>query len=124
MKLDESWVQSTPTTCWTVSLKHSASANNENFEAIGMILTGKRALITGGTKGIGAAIAVDLARAGCDVAINGRHDDASAAAVRQAIATTGRKCESITADVARPDDIDRLVREAEAGLGGLDILVH
>jgi NAD(P)-dependent dehydrogenase (short-subunit alcohol dehydrogenase family) len=89
-----------------------------------MNLAGKRALITGGTKGIGAAIAIDLAREGCDVAINGRHDDASATAVRQAIAATGRKCVSIVADVARPEDIDRLVREAEAGLGGLDILVH
>ncbi len=89
-----------------------------------MNLTGKRALITGGTKGIGAAIAIDLARQGCDVAMNGRHDDESAAAVRQEIAATGRKCVSIVADVARPDDVDRLVREAEAGLGGLDILVH
>ena len=40
------------------------------------------------------------------------------------IAATGRKCVTIIADVARPDDVDRLVREAETGLGGLDILVH
>ena len=77
-----------------------------------MILTGKRALVTGGTKGIGAAIAIDLARQGCDVAINGRHDDASAAAVRQEIAATGRKCVSIIADVAQPEDVDRLVRRS------------
>jgi 3-oxoacyl-[acyl-carrier protein] reductase len=89
-----------------------------------MILTGKRALITGGTKGIGAAIAIDLARQGCDVAVNGRHDDAAAADVRQAIAATGRKCIFVIADVTKPDDIDRLVAEAEAGHGGLDILVH
>jgi 3-oxoacyl-[acyl-carrier protein] reductase len=89
-----------------------------------MILTGKRALITGGTKGIGAAIAIDLARQGCDVAINGRHNDASIVAVRQAIEATGRKCVSIIADVARSEDIDRIVGEAETGLGGLDILVH
>jgi NAD(P)-dependent dehydrogenase (short-subunit alcohol dehydrogenase family) len=89
-----------------------------------MILSGKRALVTGGTKGIGAAIAIDLAQQGCDVAINGRHDDAQMAAVRQAVEATGRKCVSIIADVAQPEDIDRLVREAEAGLGGLDVLVH
>ena len=89
-----------------------------------MILTGKRALITGGTKGIGAAIAIDLARQGCDVAINGRNDDASAAAVRTEIEATGRKCVLIVADVARPEEVDRLIREAEAGLDGLDILVH
>jgi NAD(P)-dependent dehydrogenase (short-subunit alcohol dehydrogenase family) len=89
-----------------------------------MILTGKRALITGGTKGIGAAIAIDLARQGCDVAVNGRYDDTSAAAVRQEISATGRKCVSIIADVAKPEEVDRVVSEAEAGLGGLDILIH
>ncbi|MEX2309583.1 MAG: SDR family NAD(P)-dependent oxidoreductase [Pirellulales bacterium] len=89
-----------------------------------MNLTGKRALITGGTKGIGAAIAVDLARQGCDVAINGRHEDDSAAAVKQAVANAGRKCVTVIADVARPDEVERIVRDAEAGLGGLDILVH
>jgi NAD(P)-dependent dehydrogenase (short-subunit alcohol dehydrogenase family) len=89
-----------------------------------MILAGKRALVTGGTKGIGAAIAIDLARQGCDVAINSRHDDASASAVRQPITATGRKCVTIVADVARPEEVDRLVREAQTVLNGLDILVH
>jgi NAD(P)-dependent dehydrogenase (short-subunit alcohol dehydrogenase family) len=89
-----------------------------------MLLTNKRALITGGTKGIGAAIAVDLARQGCDVAINGRHDDDSAAGVQHAIESAGRTCVKIIADVARPDEVERLVREAEAALGGLNILVH
>lgn len=89
-----------------------------------MNLSGKRALVTGGTKGIGAAIAIDLAAQGCDVAINGRNDDADAASVRQAIAALGRKCLMIVADVARPEDADRCVGEAESGLGGLDVLVH
>lgn len=89
-----------------------------------MNLAGKRALITGGTKGIGAAIAVDLARQGCDVAVNGRNEDESTAAVKQAVTTAGRKCVAVVADVSRPDEVERLVRDAEAGLGGLDILVH
>ncbi|MCI0333816.1 MAG: SDR family oxidoreductase [Planctomycetes bacterium] len=89
-----------------------------------MNLTNKRALITGGTKGIGAAIAVDLARQGCDVVINGRNDDESAAAARQSISAAGRKCVTVLGDVARPDDVDRLVRETEASLGGIDILIH
>jgi NAD(P)-dependent dehydrogenase (short-subunit alcohol dehydrogenase family) len=89
-----------------------------------MLLTNKRALITGGTKGIGAAIAVDLARRGCDVAINGRFDDELAANVEQAIAKTGRKCVKIIADVARPADCERTIREAVEKLGGLDVLVH
>jgi NAD(P)-dependent dehydrogenase (short-subunit alcohol dehydrogenase family) len=89
-----------------------------------MELLGKRAFVTGGTKGIGAAIAIDLARQGCDVAINGRYDDAAAAEVREAIAATGRKCAVVVADVARPEEADRSFREAVAALGGIDILVH
>lgn len=89
-----------------------------------MDLINKRAFITGGTKGIGAAIAVDLAQQGCDVAINGRFDDESAAEVRQALTAAGRKCATIIADVARPADAERSVHEAAAALGGLDILVH
>jgi NAD(P)-dependent dehydrogenase (short-subunit alcohol dehydrogenase family) len=89
-----------------------------------MLLTNKRALITGGTKGIGAAIAIDLARHGCNVAINGRYDDEAAHAVEQAIATTGRTCINIVADVARHEDAERLVHEAQAALGGIDVLVH
>ena len=89
-----------------------------------MHLTGKRALVTGGTKGIGAAIAVDLATHGCDVAINGRHDDADAARVKQAITSLGRKCVFSMADVTRPEEVERLVREAETALGGIDVLVH
>jgi NAD(P)-dependent dehydrogenase (short-subunit alcohol dehydrogenase family) len=89
-----------------------------------MNLSGKRALVTGGTRGIGGAIAIDLARQGCDVAINGRNDDEAAAAVRQAIATTSRKCLTLIGDVSRPDEVERIVRETESSLGGLDILVH
>jgi NAD(P)-dependent dehydrogenase (short-subunit alcohol dehydrogenase family) len=89
-----------------------------------MILTGKRALVTGGTKGIGAAIAIDLARQGCDVAINGRYEDQSAAVVRQAIEAAGRKCVLTIGDVAQAEDVDRLACDAETSLGGLDILVH
>lgn len=89
-----------------------------------MNLTGKRALITGGTKGIGAAVAIDLARQGCDVAINGRHDDQFTAEVRKAITAAGRKCVVTVGDVARPEAAERCVSESAAALGGLDILVH
>ena len=83
-----------------------------------MILTDKRALITGGTKGIGAAVAIDLARQGCDVAINGRYDDAESAATRQAIESAGRRCAVVVADVAKPAEAERAVREAAERLGG------
>lgn len=89
-----------------------------------MELKGKRALITGGTKGIGAAVAVDLARQGCDIAVNGRFDDEYGAAVRRSVEECGRRFSLSIADVARPDDVERCVREAHEALGGIDILVH
>ena len=89
-----------------------------------MQLTDKRAVITGGTKGIGAAIAIDLARQGCDVVINGRHDDAAAATVKRAITAAGRKCAVVAADVAQPHEVEKLIAAAEAALGGIDIVVH
>jgi len=54
-----------------------------------MLLAGKVALVTGGTKGIGAATAVELARRGADVAINGRYDDESAHRVKSQIEALG-----------------------------------
>jgi len=65
-----------------------------------------------------------LARKGCNVAINGRHEDESAAATRRAIESVGRKCVVIFADAARPKEVERMVGEAENGLGGIDVLVH
>lgn len=89
-----------------------------------MDLNGKRALVTGGTRGIGAAIAVDLARGGADVALNGRNADVEAEATRTAIADLGRRAELVVADLADPEQAARCVAETEAKLGPLDILVH
>lgn len=89
-----------------------------------MDLNNKRALITGGTKGIGAAIAIDLARQGCHVAINGRVEDSEAGEVKRAIEDAGCKCAVVVADVSQPAEAERCVAEAAQALGGLDILVH
>ena len=89
-----------------------------------MNLTKKIALITGGTKGIGAATAIALAKKGADVAINGRHDDEEAAAVRATIQSLGRRCEVVVADVGKPEDATRCVEETAALLGPVDVLVH
>lgn len=89
-----------------------------------MDLQGKRALITGGTKGIGAAIAIDLAKAGVDVAVNGRHQDEEADQVVAAIEKHGRRAVMLTGDMADGADAERVVQEAAEKLGGLDILVH
>ncbi|QDU93416.1 General stress protein 39 [Lignipirellula cremea] len=89
-----------------------------------MELQGKRAFITGGSKGIGAAIAIDLAKLGCHVAINGRNDDDESQAVLQAIEQAGSIGHMVVGDVAKEEECNRCVDEAAAAMGGLDILVH
>lgn len=89
-----------------------------------MDLTQKIALVTGGTRGIGAATALALAREGADVAIIGRRLDAETAAVRDSIVGLGRRCEAIQADCAQPEEVERCVRETGSRLGSVDVLVH
>jgi len=89
-----------------------------------MDLQNKRALITGGTKGIGAAMAIDLAEQGCHVAINGRHEDEEAKAVLEAIQDKGVKGAVVLADCGDEQAANQCVDDAAAALGGLDILVH
>ena len=89
-----------------------------------MELSGTVALVTGGTKGIGASTAIALARRGANVAIVGRNADADAAATRKAIEALGRRCEMIVADCAQPGEATRSVEETAKKLGRLDVLVH
>ena len=87
-------------------------------------LTGKRALVTGASRGIGAAIAVALAEKGADVALTYEKSADRAAEVVRAIEGKGRKAVAIQADSADPAAVKRSVNEAVAQLGGLDILVN
>lgn len=89
-----------------------------------MDLKNKVALVTGGTKGIGAATSIALARDGANVAIVGRNDDADARSTKESIQTLGRRCEIIVADCGKPSDAARCVQETVAKLGGVDVLVH
>lgn len=89
-----------------------------------MQLLNKIGLVTGGTRGIGAAAAIALAREGADVAIVGRTEDDDARQTLAAIQALGRRCELILADCAKPADCTRAVEETTKRLGGVDVLVH
>jgi NAD(P)-dependent dehydrogenase (short-subunit alcohol dehydrogenase family) len=86
-------------------------------------LTGRRALVTGSTQGIGAAIAIALAEAGAYVAINHPADMASGSEVLDKISSLGRKAVCIPATLGTPESAKKLFHAAEEALGGIDILV-
>jgi 3-oxoacyl-[acyl-carrier protein] reductase len=87
-------------------------------------LKGHQALVTGGSRRIGRAVAIALARDGADVAITFRSRIAEARSVTDAIEGLGRRAASIRANLSRPPDCRRAVERAVRALGGLDILVN
>ncbi|MFI5593898.1 SDR family NAD(P)-dependent oxidoreductase [Amycolatopsis sp. NPDC051758] len=86
-------------------------------------LTGRRALVTGAGHGIGAAVALGLARAGADVIVHHGRSGESAERVLAEISALGRKSTTVAADVTDAAAVVRLVDESVAFLGGLDIVV-
>jgi NAD(P)-dependent dehydrogenase (short-subunit alcohol dehydrogenase family) len=87
-------------------------------------LAGKRAIVTGGSLGIGRAIARELAREGVDVAIVARSKDQLDTTARELSAETGRRVLPLVADVTNRAQVDGMVAQAAAQLGGLHILVN
>ena len=87
-------------------------------------LTNRVALVTGGSRGIGAAISLALASAGADVAVNYRERAEAAKAVCSKIIAIERKAIPIQADVSVAPDVKRMIREVEDSLGAIDILVN
>jgi 3-oxoacyl-[acyl-carrier protein] reductase len=88
-------------------------------------LKGKKALITGASRGIGYAIALELAKEGAEIAINSRREEAlmaAAAAIQEAI-RGGTSVATVVGDVAQPGVAAKVVRDAAQSLGGLDLLV-
>jgi NAD(P)-dependent dehydrogenase (short-subunit alcohol dehydrogenase family) len=88
------------------------------------ILTNRRALVTGGARGLGRVMAEALAQAGADVVITSRSADSAVAAASDVAASTGRTVVGLAADVAIASDITRLADDAERALGPIDILVN
>lgn len=87
------------------------------------LLQGRVALVTGASRGIGAAIATKLAHAGADVAITAR-DAVSLRETAVQIEATGRRCWPAACDVTNAESIDEAVTRIEAGLGSIDILIN
>jgi 3-oxoacyl-[acyl-carrier protein] reductase len=87
-------------------------------------LSGRVALVTGASRGIGKAIALALANAGADVAVNYRSRAASAQAVVTAIHALGRRSVALDADVSNSHAVARLIGGVEEALGPIDVLVN
>lgn len=90
---------------------------------LGLNLSGRVAIVTGGSRGIGRAVAERLAEAGVNVAINYLRDEAAASEVKRAAESRGVQAEIIRGDVGRVPDAEALARTVDEKFGRLDILV-
>jgi 3-oxoacyl-[acyl-carrier protein] reductase len=89
-----------------------------------VIEEGRVAVVTGGGRGIGRAVAVRLANEGANVAITYRSNDASAEEVAEEVRAAGALCEIFKGDVASPEDVDALFKGVGEALGQVEILVN
>lgn len=87
-------------------------------------LTGRIALVTGGSRGIGRAISLALAEAGADVAVNYRERAEDAESAIKAIRATHRRAMAVAADVSQGDSVRKMIEDIEDELGPIDILIN
>ena len=87
-------------------------------------LTGKTALVTGGSKGLGKAMARGFVEAGADVVISSRHENELRTALADILKGTDRKGKYVVADVSQRDDVKRLAQTALEQMGKIDILIN
>ena len=85
--------------------------------------SGKVALVTGGSRGIGRAVALELGRLGADVLVNFRKNESAALETVAAIRTLGGRAAAVRADMAKPEEIRRLFAELLEAFSGLDFLI-
>jgi 3-oxoacyl-[acyl-carrier protein] reductase len=89
-----------------------------------VIQEGRVAVVTGGGRGIGRAVALRLASEGADVAISYRSNDETAEAAAEEVRSTGVRCEIFKGDVASQDDVAALIKGVNDAFGRIDILVN
>ena len=89
-----------------------------------MIRDGRVAIVTGGGRGIGRAVALRLAKEGANVAISYRSNDVAAEEVAEEVGAAGVQCEIFKGDVASPEDVDALFKSVGDALGQVEILVN
>jgi 3-oxoacyl-[acyl-carrier protein] reductase len=106
-----------------IAFLQSAQLTEKGGVVVELGLEGKGAIVTGGSLGIGRAIAVELAREGVDVAVNYRRHDAEANEVVAEIERLGRRGLAVKADVASYADAEDMVRQVVETFGRFDILV-
>ncbi|MBT5496986.1 MAG: SDR family oxidoreductase [Alphaproteobacteria bacterium] len=88
-------------------------------------MRGRNALVTGSTRGIGAAVAAALAAEGCNVMLNGFGDADAIEATRQGLADEhGVSVAYCSSDLSKEDEVDALTKETEDAFGGIDILIN
>jgi NAD(P)-dependent dehydrogenase (short-subunit alcohol dehydrogenase family) len=87
-------------------------------------LAGKVALVTGGSKGLGKAMARGLAEAGADVVISSRHEDELRPALEEILHGTGRRGKYVVADMSKRDQVQALAKAALDQMGHVDILIN
>jgi 3-oxoacyl-[acyl-carrier protein] reductase len=88
------------------------------------MLQGRAALVTGGSRGIGAAIVRSLAQAGAAIAVNYRERASEAATLVKSISKAGGRAMAIAADVSQSDAVAQMVKRVNADLGPIDILIN
>src|ERR1700680_3303979 len=89
-----------------------------------LAMTGKKAIITGASEGIGKAITLAFAREGVDVAICARRKEPLEATAAEIPRAPGLKILAIPADLTKPADAENFIKKAHAALGRIDILVN
>ncbi|HXW40912.1 MAG TPA: SDR family NAD(P)-dependent oxidoreductase [Xanthobacteraceae bacterium] len=105
-------------------LPRGAAHQQKGDAAMDLGMTGKTALVTGGSAGIGKAITRVLAREGVDVAICARRKEPLEQTAAEIARQTNRKIVPIVADLTKPEDAENFVKQAHAALGRIDILVN